>query len=171
MPTPISRTTRHHCGTLRRFSLSLMLLAGSAIGISSPVEASDTEGNPLPLPMSSSGDPHPIPSDQEPQSSGMGDEATTTEAAAAKMEVYPAFEAEPRGTSRKGKTEVPHLQDFDPVPDHQREPVIRRLKMIERLIRDYGRAYDYRELTTQDLSTIIQALDQKRTGRTGKAAK
>ena len=48
---------------------------------------------------------------------------------------------------------------FDPVPENQREPIARRLKLVNALIEKYGRAYDYRVHTARELQDILNQLD------------
>ncbi len=50
---------------------------------------------------------------------------------------------------------------YDPVASDQADSVAGRLKLVERLIRDYGRAYDYRVHTTQELERILNQLDSR----------
>jgi len=50
-------------------------------------------------------------------------------------------------------------QSFDPVPPAQAESIAQRLKLVEILIRKYGRAYDYRMHTLRDLESILMQLD------------
>ncbi len=47
---------------------------------------------------------------------------------------------------------------FDSVPHEHVESIARRLKIIEKLIVEYGRAYDYRTHTTQELQAILNDL-------------
>lgn len=49
--------------------------------------------------------------------------------------------------------------NFDPVPRGQEESIARRLKLVEIMIRRYGRAYDYRMHTLRDLENILAKLD------------
>ncbi|MEK6579413.1 MAG: hypothetical protein AABZ55_09330 [Bdellovibrionota bacterium] len=48
---------------------------------------------------------------------------------------------------------------FDPVPGEQRELIARRLKIVEELLKKYGRAYDYRVYTAHELEMIIKDLE------------
>ncbi len=48
---------------------------------------------------------------------------------------------------------------FDAVPPGQAESIARRLKLVEIMIRKYGRAYDYRMHTLRDLEMILAKLD------------
>jgi len=75
-------------------------------------------------------------------------------------EVYPAKEVE-RGafqTARKATDKPQHLESYDSVIQPQREPVIRRLYLTEKLIREHGRAYDYRSITYAELLEILKQL-------------
>lgn len=55
---------------------------------------------------------------------------------------------------------------YDPVPASQAEPIIKRLKLVEELIRKYGRAYDYRNHTLKQLEGVLASLE----GRQGAPA-
>lgn len=69
-------------------------------------------------------------------------------------EVYAATEegsAAPR--------ETPNTTAFDVVPSDQTDALIKRLKLVETLIKRYGRAYDYRVLTTKDLEGLLAKLE------------
>jgi hypothetical protein len=75
-------------------------------------------------------------------------------------EIYSAMEPEP-GPGNKGiqKQTLKQLDSFEPVPSAQREPITRRLKLIERLIREHGRAYDFRTITIAELTAILHHLE------------
>lgn len=47
---------------------------------------------------------------------------------------------------------------FDEVPVNERGQIIQRLHIVEQLVHDYGRAYDYRTLTSQNLKLIAAKL-------------
>lgn len=49
----------------------------------------------------------------------------------------------------------------DLVPDDQRAPLIKRLRLVETLIREHGLAYDYKTLTTQQLENLVAQLHSK----------
>ena len=49
---------------------------------------------------------------------------------------------------------------YEPVPSEKRDYLARRLQVIERLIREHGRAYDYRIHTTAELEKILHKLEQ-----------
>ena len=70
--------------------------------------------------------------------------------------------------SSTGQQKAPAAQDsstkvagFDPVPQQQQQSVAGRLKIVEKLILDYGRAYDYRTYTTQQLEAILLKLQSE----------
>jgi hypothetical protein len=48
---------------------------------------------------------------------------------------------------------------YDNVPADQVDPIITRLRLVGQLILRYGRAYDYRTMTVQELETILHRLD------------
>jgi hypothetical protein len=54
--------------------------------------------------------------------------------------------------------EIPAVA-FDPVPQSQRIILGERVRVAELLVRRYGRAYDYRNLTTRELKSILKNLD------------
>jgi len=84
----------------------------------------------------------------------------------APREIYSAMEPEP-GPGSKGvqKQTLKQLDSYEPVPSAQREPITRRLKLIERLIREHGRAYDFRTITIAELTAILQYLESPARGR------
>jgi len=47
---------------------------------------------------------------------------------------------------------------FDPVPAKYVDTVAKRLDLVARLIREHGRAYDYRVLTAKELEQILSSL-------------
>lgn len=51
---------------------------------------------------------------------------------------------------------------FEPIPDRHVESIAGRLQLVERLIREFGRAYDYRTHTTRELERILVELRVKR---------
>lgn len=61
------------------------------------------------------------------------------------------FEANQRGGERGA---------YEPVPSDKRDSLARRLQIVERLIREHGRAYDYRIHTSSELETILRRLEQ-----------
>ena len=76
-------------------------------------------------------------------------------------EIYSAMEPEPGpGSKTPQKQTLKQIDSFDPVPSAQREPITRRLRLIERLIREYGRAYDYRSVTIAELTAILTSLEK-----------
>ncbi len=50
-------------------------------------------------------------------------------------------------------------RNYDLVPVKQAEGIARRLVLVDRLIREYGRAYDYRIHTAKELETILKDLE------------
>jgi hypothetical protein len=48
---------------------------------------------------------------------------------------------------------------FDAVPANQSEAILQRLKIVENLVRKYGRAYDYRAHTLKELELIQSTLE------------
>ncbi len=76
---------------------------------------------------------------------------------APEKEVYPALESD--ALFKKPTNSKPaNMGAFDPVPEPQKEPVIRRLYLVEKLIREHGRAYDYRTITYSELLAILNQL-------------
>lgn len=57
---------------------------------------------------------------------------------------------------------IPLAAGFDPVPPAYANSIAGRLKIIEKLIVDYGRAYDYRTTTTQQLQAILEELSREK---------
>jgi hypothetical protein len=75
-------------------------------------------------------------------------------------EIYSAMEPEPGPNARLPKKQtLKNLDQFDAVPASQREPVSRRLRLIEKLLLEHGRAYDYRSITIAELNAILSHLD------------
>ncbi len=75
-------------------------------------------------------------------------------------EIYSAMEPEPTAGSRTPKKQtLKNVDQFETVPASQREPISRRLKLIEKLIVEHGRAYDYRTVTIAELNAILQHLN------------
>ena len=58
---------------------------------------------------------------------------------------------------------------FDPVPSSQRGAIAKRLKLVERLILEHGRAYDYRLLTNAELETILRTLEKSESSKAAPA--
>ena len=54
---------------------------------------------------------------------------------------------------------VPSATNFDPVPPTRVDSILKRVKLVETLLKKYGRAYDYRTVTTQDLEKILAQLE------------
>jgi hypothetical protein len=50
---------------------------------------------------------------------------------------------------------------FDSVPSGQADAISKRLRLVERLLTKYGRAYDYRTLTVKDLESILAYLEEE----------
>lgn len=57
----------------------------------------------------------------------------------------------------------------DEVPITKRDAILDRLSLVEKLIRKFGRAYDYRSITTKELETIFQRLEKKQLQETSVA--
>jgi len=75
-------------------------------------------------------------------------------------EIYSAMEPEPGpGAKLPKKQTLKNLDQFDAVPAAQREPITRRLRLIEKLLLEHGRAYDYRSVTIAELNAILSHLD------------
>ena len=91
---------------------------------------------------------------------GAAKKAATHEEKSLPREIYSAMEPEP-GPGNKGvqKQTLKQLDSYEPVPAAQREPITRRLKLIERLIREHGRAYDFRTITIAELTAILNHLE------------
>jgi hypothetical protein len=53
---------------------------------------------------------------------------------------------------------------YDPVPSNQRASIAKRLKIVERLILEHGRAYDYRIHTLAELELLLRKLEKKASG-------
>lgn len=56
-------------------------------------------------------------------------------------------------TEKTGKS-----SSFDIVPPDQKGPILNRLILVEKLIREHGRAYDYRAYTTQELEQFLNTI-------------
>jgi len=68
-------------------------------------------------------------------------------------------QASPSQTKKESIAPARSSPNYDSVPLNQRESIARRLKLIEQLVREYGRAYDYRSHTNQDLEKILAQLE------------
>jgi hypothetical protein len=53
-----------------------------------------------------------------------------------------------------------NVLSFDYVPEEHVDSVARRLAIVEKIIREHGRAYDYRAHTTHELLSILARLEQ-----------
>jgi len=51
---------------------------------------------------------------------------------------------------------------FDSVPDEHINSIANRLRIIEQLLREHKRAYDYRSHTTKELFEILKALEKEK---------
>ena len=51
------------------------------------------------------------------------------------------------------------MSNYDAVPAEQIEPLAKRLKLVEAIMRLHGRAYDYRVITIHDLELILASLE------------
>ena len=56
-------------------------------------------------------------------------------------------------------------RDFDVVPQGHQDSIAGRLQIVEKLVLEYGRAYDYRAFTTDELSKILFDLDAERSAK------
>ena len=83
------------------------------------------------------------------------------EESAAKKGVEQQAVAQPSKEPAVAKTEAPK-PGFDAIPEGYSDTIAERLKLIEKLIRDYGRAYDYRSLTSTQLQSILSELEQEK---------
>lgn len=88
----------------------------------------------------------------------------TSYASKKQPETYPAViddsPSQPRPTRIQQKIEK---TSYESVPPEQIEGISQRLKLIDQLLRKYGRAYDYRIHTIKELETILSELDAKAT--------
>ena len=57
---------------------------------------------------------------------------------------------------------LPETLGYYPVPTGYADSIAARLKLTEKLIRDFNRAYDYRALTTNQLQEILSRLEQEK---------
>jgi hypothetical protein len=80
--------------------------------------------------------------------------AAATPAAAPKA--TPAAAAAPAKAAQSARLAV---ATYDTVPASQSDALIQRLKIVENLIRKYGRAYDYRTHTLKELELIQSTLE------------
>ena len=48
---------------------------------------------------------------------------------------------------------------FDPVPPTRVDSILKRVKLVETILKKYGRAYDYRTVSSQDLEKILAQLE------------
>lgn len=63
-------------------------------------------------------------------------------------------------TSKKSQNRTTAAKEsFDPVPNDQVGLIVKRLRLVERLLRDHGRAYDYRVHTLRELEEILNHLE------------
>ena len=54
---------------------------------------------------------------------------------------------------------VPAATKFDPVPPTRVDSILKRVKLVETILKKYGRAYDYRTVSSQDLEKILAQLE------------
>ncbi|MGZ3689387.1 MAG: hypothetical protein ACXWP5_02850 [Bdellovibrionota bacterium] len=73
-------------------------------------------------------------------------------------ETYSATEEETDAVTFRSDKPKP-LPKFDPVPTAQVAPIASRLKIVDAILRKYGRAYDYRTHTFRELQEILEHLD------------
>jgi hypothetical protein len=65
----------------------------------------------------------------------------------------------PSPSERKAQNRSTATQEkFDPVPAEQVGLIVKRLRIVERLLREHGRAYDYRSHTLRELEEILNRL-------------
>lgn len=89
-----------------------------------------------------------------------------------KLEIYDATEGAENDTvpdtvvvyrapkkKAAAKPVAPVKGTFDAVPAEHAAGVAKRLVLVDRLIREFGRAYDYRIHTVADLETILKDLE------------
>jgi hypothetical protein len=68
----------------------------------------------------------------------------------------------PRKAVKAVEPDLTELREaYDPVPSDQKDSIVRRLKLIEKIIREHGRAYDYRIHTNTELEAILAKLEDK----------
>ncbi|MBI4925201.1 MAG: hypothetical protein HY843_04680 [Bdellovibrio sp.] len=91
-----------------------------------------------------------------------------------KLEVYPAIEADEAKTeetvlsknsilnSSSSSFDSMSKNSFDSVSNDQVDSIANRLKIVETLIRNFKRAYDYRILTTKELELIVKNLQKNK---------
>ena len=116
------------------------------------------------------GHPLPEPSRREGAAKAHTMADTEEKSPPPKTETYPALEQEapPEGAfgqAGKNSNGLHQIEAFDPVPSPQREPVIRRLYLVEKLIREHGRAYDYRTITYAELLSILNQLRKEKAAK------
>lgn len=96
---------------------------------------------------------------------------TNTLASKKQPEIYPAV-IDDLTPEAKHTPSLPHPKRtlhktenyiFESVPPEQIEGISQRLKLIDQLLRKYGRAYDYRIHTIKELENILSELDAKAT--------
>lgn len=62
-------------------------------------------------------------------------------------------------SEEKSVSKEANSADYEPVPTDQRTGIASRLKLVDELIRKFGRAYDYRVHTRADLEKIKKELE------------
>jgi hypothetical protein len=60
----------------------------------------------------------------------------------------------------KAETKKPPMEDYDIVPKGQIGRVAQRFEIVERILKNYGRAYDYKEYTLTQLKEIESQLER-----------
>lgn len=63
-------------------------------------------------------------------------------------------------SKKRPKTAAPKPL-FEQVPAEHVESIAGRIKLVEQILRDYGRAYDYRVMTTRQLQAVLDRLDEQ----------
>jgi hypothetical protein len=114
---------------------------GVAAGFAMPVE-SDVSGATLPTA------PATLPAATQAAPAAKAHKAAKPQAAAP---ATPVAASVPKAASS--------APTFDAVPASQSEAILQRLKIVENLVRKYGRAYDYRTHTLKELELIQSTLE------------
>lgn len=73
----------------------------------------------------------------------------------------------PASTERKGTVQVDTGNSssspaFDRVPEGQRDFLLQRITLTEKILTRFGRAYDYRALTVSQLQSVLDGLEAQR---------
>lgn len=76
------------------------------------------------------------------------------------VQVEEQFVGSSQNSSQKATLRKKSPRTFDPVPSDHIESIAGRLLIVEEILRKYGRAYDYRSHTTNELQRILTKLDR-----------